>query len=132
MSEPTPAFIKGLFSQLVRVVGGVEAAGAFLGLSHQRVSQLQSTNCADMPSILHVVCLQAAAQTTMMTDAIGDLVTGARAARDLQKETREVLHAAANLDALAAGNAPPKAIDDALARAQRELADVAQLRAANE
>lgn len=48
MSDPVlPAYVKGLFHQLVKAVGGVEAAGAFLGVSHQRISQLQTTTCAD-------------------------------------------------------------------------------------
>lgn len=132
MKDVTPAYVKVLFGQMVRLAGGTDAAGLILGLSNQRVSQLQSLNCADQPSALHLIKLHVGIESPFLTDALTALAGGTPPSRDLQKETREHLHAAANLDALASSNAPPKAISDALTKAQRELADVAHVLAANE
>ena len=77
MSETVPpAFVKGLFHQLVKAVGGVEAAGAYLGVSHQRVSQLQTTTCADMPTIMQVIALEAACGNPIVTGALSRRLTG--------------------------------------------------------
>lgn len=71
MSEPiSPAFVKGLFFQLVKAAGGVEAAGAFLGVSHQRISQLQTLSCADMPTVMQIVALEQACGLPVVTGAL--------------------------------------------------------------
>lgn len=132
MTEASPAFVKGLFAQLVTAVGGNEAAGAYIGVCHQRVSQLKRVNCPDMPTILQVVVLQQAVGLPIVTDALSDLVAGVKARRDLEKESREALHAMSDLDRAVLTGAPTRAIDDLLAKAQRELGDVAHARAANE
>lgn len=75
MREIAAPEIKGLFHHLVKAVGGVEAAGAFLEISHQRVSQLQSVNCADMPSILQIVRLEQAAGRPIVTGVLAEAAT---------------------------------------------------------
>lgn len=52
------ALIKGLFSQQVDAVGTHEAAAVFLGISRQRVGQLISTSCVDMPTAMQILKLQ--------------------------------------------------------------------------
>lgn len=77
MSDPVlPAYVKGLFHQLVKAVGGVEAAGAFLGVSHQRISQLQTTTCADMPTVMQIVALESACGLPVVTGALCRRLTG--------------------------------------------------------
>lgn len=77
MSEPVlPAYVKGLFFQLVKAAGGVEAAGAFLGVSHQRISQLQTTTCADMPTVMQIVALESACGLPVVTGALARRLTG--------------------------------------------------------
>lgn len=131
MTDVSPGLVKGLFAQLVKTIGGNEAAGAFLGVCHQRVSQLKRIDCPDMPTIMQVVCLEAACGRAIVTDALAEMVGGVKAQRDLQRETRDVIYAAAHLDQLASSAAPERQIDEAVARLNREVSDVTALRAAN-
>lgn len=127
MSEITPAYVKALFHHLVRQIGGLEAAGAYLGVSFQRVSQLQSVNCPDMPTVIQVATLEAALGHSVIFGALAKLVEdgAGSAAKDALEEACEVTEAAANLLHLVrSGNATPREIQAAVLDVQREAMDV--------
>ncbi|WP_298699217.1 helix-turn-helix domain-containing protein [uncultured Brevundimonas sp.] len=63
----TDGEIKALFRQLVKAVGGVEAAGVELGVSHQRVSVLQSPAAADMPTVRQIIALEVVAKAPVVS-----------------------------------------------------------------
>lgn len=121
---PTSHQIKGLFFHAVKAVGGVEAAGAYLQISHQRVSQLQSINCADMPTIMHIVTLEHVIGQPIITRALAESVAGPLGAADLMVEACEATEAAADLQALVRNRADHKTIRDAAVRLQREATDI--------
>jgi len=97
MTEISPAYVKGLFHHLVKATGGVEAAGAFLGISHQRVSQLQNIQCADMPTIMQVVTLEAVVGQDLVTGILARHVSGEAARGDLVTEVCEAVEAGAEV-----------------------------------
>jgi len=76
MREVTAAEVKGLFHHLVKKVGGLEAAASYLSVSFQRVSQLQSINCTDMPTIMQVVTLELAVGQPVVTGVLAEASTG--------------------------------------------------------
>lgn len=121
----SPAEIKGLFYHLVKAVGGVEAAGAFLGISHQRVSQLQTVTCADMPTIMHVATLEAVAHQAIVTGALARAATGGSVTHDPMKEIVDVVLAQAEVLKLERTGAEPKTKKDAALRLVREATEVA-------
>lgn len=124
MTDITPGQVKGLFFHLVKAVGGVEAAGAFLGVSHQRVSTLQNVNHADMPTILQVVALEQAAGQSVVLGQLAKLATGCLIASDLSKETREATYAAVDLQRAADNGATKKDLQAALLRLRKEADEV--------
>ncbi len=67
------AFLKGLFSQQVDAVGTHEAAAVFLGISRQRVGQLISTSCQDMPTLMQVWKLQKVTRQSLVFAPLGRL-----------------------------------------------------------
>lgn len=71
--------VKALFKMLVAAVGGVEAAGVHLGVSHQRVSQLYSLSNDDEPSYRHIRVLEVAAGQAVVTAAHVKAVRGGEA-----------------------------------------------------
>lgn len=71
--------VKALFKMLVAAVGGVEAAGVHLGVSHQRVSQLYSLSNDDEPSYRHIRVLEVAAGQAVVTGAHVKAVRGGEA-----------------------------------------------------
>jgi hypothetical protein len=119
------AEIKGLFYHLVRAVGGVEAAGAFLGISHQRVSQLQTVTCADIPTLEHIVALEAVVGQAIVTGALARAATGGSITTDTMKEIGDVVLAQAEVLHLERSNADEKAKKAAALRLVREATEVA-------
>ncbi|MBX9707903.1 MAG: hypothetical protein K2X61_08235 [Caulobacteraceae bacterium] len=65
----TDGEVKALFRQLVKACGGVEACGVELGVSHQRISLLQSPNAPDMPTFRQIMTLQAVCGRAIVTGA---------------------------------------------------------------
>lgn len=125
MSAVTPQFIKGLFHHLVRAVGGVEAAGAYLGVSHQRVSQLQSIQNQDLPNFMQVAILEAAAGQSVVFAALARATTGKPPAGDLMEEVADVHEAAVEITRAVRAGADAKTIQSNVIRLQREVEDVA-------
>lgn len=124
--------IKGHFAQLVRIAGGTEAAGACLGVSHQRVSQLQSRSCADMPKLEQIHALEAFVGQSVVFSALAQMAEQEGAtAKDALQEACEVTEAAAELLRLARSGASARDIEAAALAVQREAMDVprASLRA---
>ncbi|HAL06190.1 MAG TPA: hypothetical protein DCP26_02375 [Brevundimonas sp.] len=68
--------VKALFKMLVCAVGGVEAAGVHLGVSHQRVSQLYSLNNDDEPGYRQIRVLEVAAGKAVVIGAHVKAVRG--------------------------------------------------------
>lgn len=71
--------VKALFKMLVTAVGGVEAAGVHLGVSHQRVSQLYSLSNEDEPGYRQIRLLEVVAGRTIVTGAHVKAVRGEEA-----------------------------------------------------
>ena len=124
MTEVTTGQVKGLFFHLVKAVGGVEAAGAYLGVSHQRVSALQNGNSADMPTLMQVLTLEAAAVQSIVLAPLSKAATGGLVGGDLGKETREATYAAVDLQRIAEGGADRKTLQAALLKLRREADEV--------
>lgn len=122
--DVSPAFVKALFYQLVKAVGGTEAAGAYLEVSHQRVSQLQSPNSADMPGLMQVIKLEAVAGVPIVTGALAKLVEGASGKKSMEDEVFDVTQAAVDLHASVRSGADPKTIEGKVIRLRREAEDV--------
>lgn len=123
-ADITPGYVKGLFHHLVRSVGGLEAAGAFLGVSFQRVGQLQSMNHPDMPTLLQVVTLEQACGQSIILAQLAKAATGALTAGDLEKETREATYAAVDLQRMAENGATRKELEAALLKLRRESDEI--------
>lgn len=127
-----PARIKALFFALVKAAGGVEASGAILGISHQRVSQLTSMIHADMPTVMQVITLEAFVGQPIVTGALAKLCGGEGKAADPVKEAAEAVSAVSGvLDACVAGVEPRIALV-AVNKARKELDDVAASLTAND
>lgn len=124
MTAVTSAEIKGLFYQLVRAVGGIEAAGAYLGVSHQRVSQLQNPTCADMPTVMHVVTLEAVVGQPIVTSALARAAAGGSIHADPGKEIGDVVLAQAEVLSLHRAGAPAKDQKAAALRLVKEAEEV--------
>lgn len=101
-----PSEVKALFGQLVDAVGTHDAAAVFLGVSRQRVSQLISTSCPDLPTV---------AQIAKLEDVCGTSIVFAALARRNQCVTSG--------DVIKAGVAAAGASTTALATAHAALAD---------
>lgn len=72
----TDGEVKALFRQLVKAVGGVEAAGVELGVRHQRVSLLQAPGAPDMPTLRQVMALEAVAGSAIVSGAMARAISG--------------------------------------------------------
>ncbi|MHB8286911.1 MAG: hypothetical protein ACYDD1_19850 [Caulobacteraceae bacterium] len=73
----TDGEVKALFSQLVKAVGGQEAAAIYLGgISRQRVQQICSPNCTDMPTFRQIMALELAAERALITTAAKGAIEG--------------------------------------------------------
>jgi hypothetical protein len=120
----TPARVKSLVFQLVKAAGGVEASGAVLGVSHQRVSQLQSLNHADMPTLMQVITLEAFVGHPILTAALAASITSTDAGKSPLEEACEVTEAAAELMRLIRTGAPTREIDAVIWRLRKEIDDL--------
>lgn len=120
-----PEHIKGLFFQLVAAVGGSPAAGAYLGVSEQRVRQLYNIEKADdLPTLMQVVTLEAAVGRPIVTEALAAHARGDDPGDDLLKETCELSEAASDLQRAVRTGAPKREIQALMNRVQREAADL--------
>lgn len=72
----TDGEVKALFRQLVKAAGGVDAAGVELGVSHQRVSILQSPSAADLPTLRQIMCLEVVAGADIVSGAMSRAIKG--------------------------------------------------------
>jgi hypothetical protein len=120
----TPARVKSLVFQLVKAAGGVEAAGAVLGVSHQRVSQLQSLNHADMPTLMQVITLEAFVGHPVLTAALAASITPTDAGKSPLEEACEVSETAAELLRLIRTGAAAREIDAVIWRLRKEIDDL--------
>lgn len=127
MTELTHGEVKGQFHHLVQAVGGTMAAAAFLGVSHQRVSAMQSIQHPDaMPSIMQVFALEQALGKSILFSALADRISGVSRRNDPLKEAGDVMVAGAEVfDAIRTGK-DRRAIAGAVAKLEREVADVGQ------
>jgi hypothetical protein len=124
MTDITPAYVKGLFHSLVKAVGGVEAAGLYLGISHQRISVLQNPQSADMPTIMHVVTLEAVVGQDLVTGVLARNVNGEAARHDLMTEACEAVEAGANVLHLARRGGDRLALHAAARNLHKQSSDV--------
>lgn len=68
--------LKALVRLLVKAAGGVEASAVELGISHQRVSQLQDVNNPDQMTLLQVSQLERVAGRAIVTGAFARAAEG--------------------------------------------------------
>lgn len=95
---PSIETLKALFSQLVDVCGGVEACGALLGVSHQRVSQLRTLGNTEEPHIRkHIAPLEAFCRQPIVTGAFARMAAGQSPSADPMKEIGDVVLAQAEV-----------------------------------
>lgn len=128
----TPARVKSLVFQLVKAAGGVEASGAVLGVSHQRVSQLQSLNHADMPTLMQVITLEAFVGQPIITASLAASLTPTDAGKSPLEEACEVSEAAADLLRLVRTGGTDREVEAATVRLRKEIDDVPAALAAND
>ena len=120
----TPARVKSLVFQLVKAAGGVEASGAVLGVSHQRVSQLQSLNHADMPTLMQVIALEAFVGHPILTAALAADLTPTHAGKSPLEEACEVTETAAELLRLVRTGGAARDIEATIWRLRKEIDDL--------
>jgi len=120
----TPQLLKALFAQLVDAAGGVEASGHVLGVSHQRVSQLQVLGNDQLPSVLHIARLEAFVRQPVITGYLARLCQADGETADPVKEAVEVVGAAAEVIELVSRKAPAREIAAAVVRLKDEADDV--------
>lgn len=72
----TDGEVKALFRQLVKAAGGVEASAIELGCTHQRISNLQSVDKADVPSFRQIMALEAVVGRAIITGAAMRAIQG--------------------------------------------------------
>lgn len=124
MSALSDGQIKAAFFQLVKAAGGVEAAGAVVGVSHQRVSQLQSLNHADMPTLRQVRDLEAFVGLPIVTAAMSASIETGDAGKSPLEEASEVTEAAAELQSAVRRGASEREVSTAITKLRREIEDV--------
>lgn len=126
--------VKALFRQLVAAAGGVEACGLTLGVSHQRVSQLQSVNNPDMPTFAQIMALEVVAERPIITAVAAQAIEG-HAAEDLSTQAVAVVSQGARTLQLVhdmdADGARTEAEVRAVQRATQESAEAAERLAAS-
>ena len=127
--------VKALFRQLVKAVGGNEACGVELGVSHQRISQLANINndeqARELPTWEQVWRLETALGRSVVFAGLAHSVGPAKLGNDTcaTTEAHQLLQAVAALCPLAAAYDPAKpetiaAFNEGVVGVQRELADV--------
>lgn len=123
-ADVTPARIKGLFFHLVKSAGGVEAAGSVIGVSHQRVSILQSVNAPDMPSVLQIVALEKFVGQDIVTGPLSRAALGKPESGDEVEEAMDATEAVVDLQKTIRSGAGRREKRAALIKAEAELHDV--------
>jgi len=119
----TRELLKGLFAQLVSECKGVENAGAVLGISFQRVSQLQSLATDFEPNLLkHIVPLEQFVGRPIVTGYLANL-SGGKPANDAMEEAVEASVAAGRLLSLVHGGAPLRDVAKAVSELTGEAND---------
>ena len=105
--------LKALVRQLVKAAGGVEACGVLLGVSHQRVSQLQNPNHPDQMTFLQIAKLECVAERAIVSGAQVRAVEGDGCGPLHQAVVEAVTKSAGVLQAVAEmeGHARPSAAD---------------------
>lgn len=127
MAELTPGYVKALFHQLVQRVGKTEAAAAYLEVSGPRITQLQSPNYPDMPTVMQVATLEAVAGQSVVFGALAALPQDAATShKDPMEEACELTEAATNLLHKVRTKAPEREIQAAILDVQREAQDVSR------
>lgn len=139
-TEADRALIKGLFSQQVDAVGTHEAAAVFLGISRQRVGQLVSIACGDMPTAMQILKLQRVTGQAIVFGTLARLdVDQGREAEALATAIESTATASRALQAVHAAKADGVLDDDEieaardaarenLAAAQRQFDETMRLR----
>lgn len=117
--------IKGLFHHLVQAVGGCEAAATRLGISQQRVSQLQLLSCPDVPTLVHITVLERWLGRPTVTEALAERVTNNLGRPDPLKEAGDVIEAGAEVFRLVRAGADKRDIEKAVSRLEQETDEVA-------
>jgi hypothetical protein len=123
------AVTKGLFSRLVESYGGQDAAGALLGITQQRISQLCNPACADDPRLVDHICpLEQALGQDIVTGALARLArNGSFEADDPAKEIGDVTLATADIMRLERTGAPAPKKQAAALRLVKEATEVADM-----
>lgn len=120
----TPQYIKALFRRLVKEAGGIQAVGEHLEISFQRVEQLYSPRCADLPQLTQILSVSEWIGSDTFFRAIADAISAKHAPVDVETESFEATEAAAALQKLARKRADPRVIEDAAERLVDEANDV--------
>lgn len=117
--------LKALFSRLVTVCGGVEVCATVLGISHQRVSQLQVLGNAEAPNLLnHIIPLEHFCGQAVVTGALAKLVEPAPAKRDPMTEAVEVVGHTAKVISLVSSGGSRREITAAVDKLKDEADDI--------
>lgn len=124
MTTITTGEVKGLFYHLVKAVGGSEAAAAYLGVSQQRISQLQNVRYPDMPTVMHIVTLEHVVGQDLVTGFLSRAAAGESTPGDVMTEACEATEAAVNVQKLARTGAPRRELREAATELHREAADL--------
>ena len=121
---PTRELMKALFGQLVTAAGGIEPSATVLGVSPERVSQLQRLSDLDkLPNVLHVALLESFVGQPVVTGYLARLATGGHG-KDPMREAVEATEAATRTLRLVTDNASPKDICAAATRLKGEADDI--------
>lgn len=116
--------VKAYLDQLVDVCGKSTAVGAYLGISPQRVRQLCSLTCPDLPTMMQIIRLEAWARQPIVTSALAKAAVGALEGGDLGKETREATYAVVDLQRAAESGADKESLLACVLKAKRAVDDV--------
>lgn len=128
----SPRDLKAHFRNLVTACGGVQPAATALGISHQRVSQMQSLNDDDnLPTFLQVMTLEDACGRSVVFSAAAHTIQDkaddeiAEAAVAAVADTAEALRLVYDMDA--DSHREPHEIRDVQSKAQNALRSVHKL-----
>lgn len=127
MSCPDVGLVKALYHELVRRCGGIDAVGVKLGITHQRVSQLQNPNYTEhVPTLVNILPLEHWLGEPIVTGGLANAIRrdDGRRSGDLARETRETTYAAVDLQRGLDEGASRDALRAMAQRLQLELDDV--------
>lgn len=120
----TPAHLKALFHVLVRAAGGIEAAGAVLDVSPQRVAQLYSPQSPSLPTVLHIVQLEAFVGDAIVTSQLAKLAKPTGDEKSIEDEAFEATAAAFDVHAAVRSGADAKTVESKVVALRKEVEDV--------